>query len=88
MGLVTKVIPAEQLLDSAVEKANELAANPTAVVLLIKELLDKNSLEADIDAVMEREQVRDRIARKWPEHDEAVKAFIEKRDPDYSRLAR
>jgi enoyl-CoA hydratase/carnithine racemase len=87
MGLVTKVVPAEELLEAAVETADELAANPTPVVMLIKELLDKNALEPDVDAVMEREGVRDRIARKWPEHEEAVRAFMEKRDPDFSRLA-
>ena len=35
---------------------------------------------------MEREGVRDRIARKWPEHEEAVKAFLEKRDPDFAQF--
>ena len=87
MGLVTHVAPADQLLDAALEKANELAANPTSVVVLIKDLLEKNHLEPNLDAVMEREGVRDRIARKWPEHEEAVKAFLEKRDPDFAKLA-
>lgn len=85
MGLVSAVVPAEELLDAAVARAAELADNPTAVVMLIKDLLARNPTEPDIDAVMEREQVRDRIARTWPAHAEAVRAFAEKRQPVFHR---
>ena len=85
MGLVTEVTADDALLEAAVAKADEVASNPTPVVMLIKQLLDSNALEPSIDAVMEREQVRDRLARKWPEHAEAVKAFIEKREPDFTK---
>lgn len=84
MGLVTAVTPPDRLLETAIEKADELANNPTPVVMLIKELLAANPLEPDLDAVMEREQVRDRIARKWPEHAEATRAFLEKRTPRFN----
>lgn len=83
MGLVVDVTPADQLLDAAVAKADELAGNPPSVVRFIKELLAKSPLDPDLDAVMEREQVRDRIARRLPEHAEAVSAFLEKREPRF-----
>ena len=85
MGLVTEVTADDALLEAAVAKAEEVAANPTPVVMLIKQLLDSNALEPSIDAVMEREEVRNRLARKWPEHAEAVKAFIEKREPNFTK---
>ncbi|MDP6605955.1 MAG: enoyl-CoA hydratase/isomerase family protein [Dehalococcoidia bacterium] len=85
MGLVIDVTPADQLLDASIAKAEELAGNPPSVVRFIKELLAKNPLDQDLDAVMEREQVRDRIARRLPEHAEAVSAFLEKRDPQFYR---
>ena len=52
--------------------------------MLIKELLRKNPMEADLEAVMERESIRDQIARRHPDHAEAVAAFLEKRDPKFT----
>jgi enoyl-CoA hydratase/carnithine racemase len=69
----------------ALAKAEELANNPTPVVMLIKELMARNPIEPDIEAVMEREQVRDRLARTWPDHAEAVRAFAEKREPRFNQ---
>ncbi len=85
MGLVISTAPADQLLDVAVAKADELAGNPPSVMMFVKELLAKSPLDPDLDAVMEREQVRDRIARRLPEHAEAVNAFLEKRAPNFYR---
>lgn len=85
MGLVLGVTKPEDLLETAVAKAEELANNPTDVVLTIKDLLAKNVLEPDLESVMEREGTRDRMARKWPSHSEAVKAFLEKREPQFNQ---
>lgn len=85
IGLVSAAVAPEQLLDVAIAKAEELANNPTAVVMLIKELLARNPAEPDLDTVMEREQVRDRLARTWPDHAEAVRAFLEKREPHFNQ---
>ena len=79
MGLVSTVVPPDQLMDAALARANELAGNPPTALLMIKELLWKNPLEPDMEAVWEREQVRDEMARRSPEHAEAVRAFLEKR---------
>lgn len=84
MGLVLGVTKPEELLEAAVAKAEELANNPTDVVLTIKDLLAKNALDPNLESVMEREGTRDRMARKWPSHSEAVKAFLEKRDPKFN----
>lgn len=83
MGLVTQVTPPEALLDVAVAKAKEIADNPRRAVMMIKELLRKNPLDPDLEAVMEREGTRDQIARRHPDHAEAVAAFLEKRKPDF-----
>ena len=83
MGLVTQVVEPDALMDAAMAKATELANNPTPAVMLIKQLLARNAMEPSLDAVMEREGVRDRLARKWPEHEEAIRAFQEKREPNF-----
>ena len=85
MGLVSAVTEPEDLLPTALAKAEEIANNPTRAVMMIKELLRKNPMEDDLDAVMEREGLRDQIARRLPDHAEAVAAFLEKRDPNFNR---
>jgi enoyl-CoA hydratase/carnithine racemase len=84
IGLVSEVVAGDQLLDAALAKAEEIADNPTAAVMMIKELLAKNPSEPDLEAVMEREQVRDEIARRLPDHREAIAAFREKRDARFN----
>ena len=83
MGLVTAVTEPEDLLETAIAKAEEIAGNPGNAVMMIKELLRKNPMDADLEAVMERESIRDQIARRHPNHAEAVSAFLEKRDPNF-----
>ena len=85
MGLVTQVTEPEELFDTALTKATEIADNPTGAVMMIKELLRKNPLDPDLEAVMERENLRDQIARRLPDHSEAVAAFMEKRPPTFNR---
>ena len=87
IGLVSQVVPPEQLLDAALAKADEIANNPTGAVRMIKELLAKNPSEPDLDAAMERELVRDEAARRLPDHHEAVAAFREKREPRFNQQA-
>jgi 2-(1,2-epoxy-1,2-dihydrophenyl)acetyl-CoA isomerase len=87
MGLVSQVVPSDQLMEAALAKAEEIANNPTAAVMMIKELLARNPTEPDLEAVMEREQVRDELARRMPDHHEAVTAFREKREPRFNQRA-
>jgi len=85
MGLVTQVAEPDDLMDVALAKATELANNPTQAMMMIKELLRKNPLDPDLEAVMERENLRDQIARRLPDHHEAVAAFQAKRDPQFNK---
>ena len=85
MGLVTAVTAPDELMSTALAKAREIADNPTRAVMMIKELLRKNPMDADLEAVMEREGLRDQIARRLPDHAEAVEAFLAKREPRFNR---
>jgi len=85
MGLVSTVTEPDDLFDIAFERANEIANNPTDAVMMTKELLAKNPLDRDLDAVMEREGLRDQIARRLPDHTEAIAAFSEKREPSFNQ---
>lgn len=85
MGLVTAVTEPEELEEVSLAKAEEIANNPTHAVMMIKELLSRNPMDADLEAVMERENLRDQIARRLPDHHEAVEAFRAKRDPKFNQ---
>ncbi len=85
MGLVTAVTEPDELMSTALAKAQEIANNPTRAVMMIKELLRKNPMDADLDAVMEREGLRDQIARRLPDHAEAVSAFLAKREARFNQ---
>ena len=58
IGLVTQVTKPESMLDTAIAKGNEIAANPSNAIMAIKELLRKNPLDPDLERVMERESIR------------------------------
>ena len=85
MGLVSTVTEPEDLEETAIAKAAEIANNPTSVVMMIKELLSRNPMDSDLEAVMERENIRDQIARRQADHKEAITAFLEKRDARFNQ---
>lgn len=85
MGLVSDVVERDALLDAAIARAGEIANNPPQAVAMIKELMAKNPLDPDLEAVMERELLRDQIARRLPDHAEALAALREKRPPNFNR---
>lgn len=83
-GLINGVVPDAELLGHTLDRAAALAARPTRVVRLIKRLLTSEapSLEARI-----AEEIR-LLAEQLeaPEAQEAIRAFIERRRPDFSRF--
>ena len=87
IGLVSAVVEPDALLPTALAKAEEIANNSTPAVMMIKELLRKNPMDPDLEAVMEREGLRDQIARRLPDHAEAVAAFLGKREAQFNRAS-
>ncbi|AUL14038.1 crotonase/enoyl-CoA hydratase family protein [Bordetella bronchiseptica] len=86
-GLVSRVVPHDQLLAQARQLAERIAANPGATLRLTKRLL-REGQELGLDSLLEQSASAQAIAHKTPEHREAVTAFIEKRRPDFSRAPR
>jgi enoyl-CoA hydratase/carnithine racemase len=85
IGLVDRLVADDQLLDEAVGVATAIAANPAPQLLMTKQLLTANAVDADLAAVQSRESALLRDCWKTPEHHEAVAAFIEKRPPRFDR---
>ena len=86
IGLVNRVVPAEQLLDAAVETPAEIAFNPAESVEAIKRTIWANLTSTDIGEMMRREVEEFNQAMQRPYFKEAVRAFIEKREPDFHRV--
>ena len=83
LGLVDQVVPDDQLLAAALERAGEYAANPDPQLRMIKMLLTENACETDLDRVVDREGEALAKAMKSPEFAEAVDAFLNKRPPKF-----
>lgn len=84
-GLVSEVVAPEALLDRAVELGEQLADNPGPSMVTIRELLRRDALETEIEAVLRREGAALNSLYKTPEHKEAITAFFEKRKPVFRR---
>jgi enoyl-CoA hydratase/carnithine racemase len=81
-GLVSRVVPAEQLLDAARELAGRIAANPGPTLRLTKRLLREGEHQR-LDSLLQLSSSFQALAHKTPQHREAVQAFIEKRAPKF-----
>jgi 2-(1,2-epoxy-1,2-dihydrophenyl)acetyl-CoA isomerase len=84
-GLVSRVVPHEQLLPETMALAQEIADNPTDAVRAAKQLLHRNMIEQDRDAVRRREGAVITKQYESANHKEAVRAFIEKRQPRFNQ---
>jgi len=78
VGLITRVVPDDELAAAAEEIAASLASGPSAALAASKRLLHE-SLTATLDAQLAREAETIATASGTPEAQEGIAAFIEKR---------
>ena len=82
LGLVNKVTPHDELMDTTMELAKRIAAGPTYSMAIIKRLMQR-SLYTDFAESLRLAGPAQAIARQTFDHREGVQAFIEKRKPAY-----
>jgi enoyl-CoA hydratase/carnithine racemase len=82
-GLVSRVVPHELLMETAMELARKIAANPGGVLRMTKRLLREGE-RATLESLLEISASYQAIAHMEPDHHEAVRAFVEKRSPKFS----
>ncbi len=81
-GLVSRVVPHESLLDEAKRLAERIAANPGGVLRMTKRLLREGE-RSSLESLLETSAAYQAIAHMTPDHEEAVRAFVEKRKPSF-----
>ena len=86
MGLVNRVLPADELMSFVHAQAAKLAALPASSVRTTKHLMKAGQIEA-IKARITEENTAFSAMLRAPEAKEAFAAFFEKRKPDFSRFA-
>jgi enoyl-CoA hydratase/carnithine racemase len=81
-GLVSRVVPAAELLPAARELAARIVRNSGPALRMTKRLL-RESQDNRLDTVLEMSAAMQAVAHKSAQHREAVTAFIEKRAPRF-----
>jgi 2-(1,2-epoxy-1,2-dihydrophenyl)acetyl-CoA isomerase len=82
-GLVTECVE-DDMLESAVDEVvAELAAAATVAYGLARTVLHRN-LELPLPAALQNEAIHEELAVRSDDFKEGMRAFAEKRDPDYS----
>lgn len=83
INLVTKVVPHETLMQAAMEFAGRIAVHPPLTLRMSKRLL-RESQHVSLKTSLELAAAYQALAHYTKDHDEAVRAFIEKRPPNFS----
>jgi 2-(1,2-epoxy-1,2-dihydrophenyl)acetyl-CoA isomerase len=83
IGLVSRVVDVERLDTAARELAVALAAGPTSLGIIKRELV-QNGL-GDVVAALQREAVQQNVAGRTADAREGITAFREKRAPRFTR---
>ena len=84
IGLVSRVVPADDLMTEARALADRLAAGAPLAIALTKGALDR-SWSIDLDEALDGEAKLQGIAGASADHAEGLAAFREKRPPQFTR---
>jgi enoyl-CoA hydratase/carnithine racemase len=81
-GLVSRVVPAADLLPAAMDIAQRIAANPPHAVRLTKRLL-REAMHTPLSTLLEMSAAFQSLSHLTADHKEAVAAFLAKRTPAF-----
>jgi len=82
-GLVSKVVPASELIESANVIARQIAANPPHAVRMAKRLI-RQAQDSTLSAVLDMSAAMQAVAHATADHDEAIAAFSERRPASFT----
>lgn len=82
IGLVSSVVPEDELVPRAKALALKLASGPSVSIELMKRAIYRG-IHNDLERQLDFESYAQNICRQTEDHREAVKAFAEKRQPSF-----
>ena len=82
MGIVNRVVPAASLMAETEELAKRIASGPTVAYGYMKANINA-ALTSDLRTILDREAIGQTMTGRTEDHKEAVKAFLEKREPRF-----
>jgi enoyl-CoA hydratase/carnithine racemase len=82
-GLVSRVVPAGELMDTARMIARQIADNPPHAVRMAKRLI-RQAQDSSLSAVLDMSAAMQALAHATADHEEAVAAFSERRPPSFT----
>jgi 2-(1,2-epoxy-1,2-dihydrophenyl)acetyl-CoA isomerase len=83
LGMVNRVVPADQLMEETLKLATQLAEGPTRAFGLTKRSFNR-AVFPDLEELLDYEACMQEIAGRTDDFEEGVKAFVEKRQAVYS----
>ena len=83
IGLINRVVPAEQLMATAVTFAQRLAAGPTQAIRGTKVSVN-TILRETVNLVLDTSLALEKHCFSTADHHEAIQAFVEKREPKFT----
>lgn len=83
MGLVSRVVAPDALMDAALALAGQIAANPPRAVRLTKRLL-REAQHSRLTDVLELSAAFQALAHETADHREAVTALLDRRAPTFT----
>jgi enoyl-CoA hydratase/carnithine racemase len=81
-GLVAEVLPADKLMDRALELASKIAANPGHATRMAKRLM-REGADMKLPTLLEMAAGYQSLAHYTEDHHEAIAAFLGKRAPEF-----
>lgn len=85
IGIVSRIVPADQLIAQALEAANTIAAMPLSVAMMIKDAVNR-AFETTLTEGVNYERRLFHAAFGTPAQREGMSAFLEKRLPKFEGL--
>ena len=86
LGLINRVVAADQLHSETRVLAETIASGPALAQRFMKENLNR-AITQDLKTCLDMEADRLIRSSNSPDHSEAVKAFMEKRSPEFNKPA-
>ncbi|WP_373086479.1 crotonase/enoyl-CoA hydratase family protein [Sneathiella sp.] len=81
-GLVSRVVPNEELMDAARDLAKRIAVNPPHSLRMAKKLMREGE-HMRLDSLLEMSAAFQALSHHTKDHAEAIEAFFEKRDGNF-----